>query len=525
MSGLRIRWGNVLILLLIIAAAVAAFYYKYPGVLPNLLDKTQATAAKKSPKETFVLGLDSWIGGTPALMALNREYHKDYSLNLQIKYVPDDEERINALKKGEIHVTEMSLPSYIRLLSKYPNAGVIIGITDFSRGADGIVAKSSIKTLNDMDAKRVAYTGGGTGKFILNRFLRLTGLRFQDIKPIERKEMSEVIEDFKTGKADLMVSWNPDMGLVVKEMNSAQPGSVKLLITTQEVPDLVPTVLVANKDIKEKYPGDLESFLKTWYVSSKYIIERPDKAYEKLAQLMSEQKDVYGNVTLEDVKESFSTIKLMSINDNYTYFGLTGKEKLISSIIADTAQTWKKYGDIPSDTVPKDILADAFMAKLYKETDKDLIIGTIDPGTSGSAQPAEQKTEFKKQDAASIEKNTEQVAKVDLPPVYYDSGKATVRGESLAVLHEVLNVLKQFPQYYLVIDAHTDTVGDENFNLNLSRERAEEVKGYLITIGADANRLVARGWGESKPIIAAEKTEEDMARNRRTEFILTREIK
>ena len=44
-------------------------------------------------------------------------------------------------------------------------------------------------------------------KFILNKFLRLTGLRYQDIKPIERKEMSEVISDLKNGNADLIVSW------------------------------------------------------------------------------------------------------------------------------------------------------------------------------------------------------------------------------------------------------------------------------------------------------------------------------
>lgn len=526
MSGLRIRWGNVLILLLIIAAAIAAFYYKYPKVFPTLFDKNQSNTQKLSPENALVLGLDSWIGGTPALIALNREYHKDYSLDLKIKYIPNDLDRITALKNKEIHITEISLPSYTRLLNQFPNTGYIVGITDFSRGADGIVAKSDIKTLNDMDAKRVSYVGDGTGKFLLNKFLRLTGLRFQDIKPIERKEMSEVVDDFKTGKADLMVSWNPDMNLVVKDMNSQQPGSAKLLITTREAPDLVPTVLVASKELKEKYPDSLNSFLKTWYISAKYIIERPDKAYEKLAQLMAENKEVYGNITLEDVKESFSTIKLMSINDNYTYFGLTGKDKIITSIMTDTAQTWKKYGDISSDTLPGDILADSFMAKLYKEKDADLSVGVADPEGTGTASPsAEQKTEFKKQDAASIDKTTEQVAKVDIPPVYYDSGKATVRPESFTVLHEILNVLKQFPQYYLVIEAHTDTVGNEDFNLELSYSRAEEVKKYLVSIGADANRLVARGWGESKPIVALEKTEEDMARNRRTEFILSREIK
>jgi len=411
----------------------------------------------------------------------------------------------------------------MRFQEQYPDSAVIVGITDFSRGADGIVAKSEVKDLNDMEGRRVSYVANGTGKFILNKFLRLVGLRYQDIEPVEREDMSEVIEDLKSGYSDLIVSWSPDMNVAVNEINSRKPGSVKVLINTKEVPDLVPTVLVVNKDYAELNPKKVEDFLRTWFAASKYIIEKPDRAYEKLSELMSENEE-YGPVSKEEVEASFKDIKLMSLNDNLEYFGINGSKDRLSSIINDTVETWKRYGDMSKGFVASDyVFSSDYLEKL--NNDEELLVGVVDTETSESnGQTDGEKKVFKEQNEQSIERNTERVAKVDIPPVYYDSGKATVKSESIPVLDEVLDILSQFPEYYLIVDAHTDSVGSDEANLKLSKDRATEVKKYLVQKGVDENRIVTRGWGEYRPVVSNELTEEDRAKNRRTEFILTREI-
>jgi outer membrane protein OmpA-like peptidoglycan-associated protein/ABC-type nitrate/sulfonate/bicarbonate transport system substrate-binding protein len=551
METKRIKWGNIIIFALIIAAGAAAFSYKgsnsnggFFGIFskedkvdPNDKSnkKTQGNeddtskgkgSSFNSSDSDFIMGLDSWIGGTPILIGLSREYNRDYSLSMDIKYIPSDGDRIAALNNGEIQATEMSLPSYMKFQAKYPDAGVVVGITDFSRGADGIISKAEVKDLNDMEGRRVSYVADGTGKFILNKFLRLVGLRYQDIEPIEREDMSEVINDLKSGYADLIVSWSPDMNIAVNEINATKPGSVKVLITTKEVPDLIPTMLVVNKDYAENNPKKVESFLKTWYAASKYVIERPDKAYEKLASLMSE-KGEYGEVSTKDVQDSFKDIKLMSLNDNLSYFGVTGSDSKIDGIISDTVETWKRYGDLDINfSLSKEVASKEYLDNVNKsEGLEELLVAAVDSDTSGNAKPVDDsKKEFKQQDEKSIEKNTERVAKVDIPPVYYDSGKATVKAESIAVLNDVNQLLSQFPTYYLIIDAHTDTVGSNESNLQLSKNRATEVKKYLVQKGVDEKRIIARGWGEERPIVAKESTEADKAKNRRTEFILTREI-
>jgi OOP family OmpA-OmpF porin len=68
----------------------------------------------------------------------------------------------------------------------------------------------------------------------------------------------------------------------------------------------------------------------------------------------------------------------------------------------------------------------------------------------------------------------------------------------------------------VIITGHTDNVGSADFNLKLSLRRAEAVRDYLISLGADAKKMEISGAGETKPI-ADNSTEEGRAKNRRVE--------
>ena len=94
--------------------------------------------------------------------------------------------------------------------------------------------------------------------------------------------------------------------------------------------------------------------------------------------------------------------------------------------------------------------------------------------------------------------------------------------ESFAVLDDVVSVLTQFPTMTLEVQGHTDNVGRQAFNMQLSQRRADSVRRYLIEAGIDASRLRARGYGPDSPI-EDNRTEEGRAANRRVEFhILSR---
>ena len=104
--------------------------------------------------------------------------------------------------------------------------------------------------------------------------------------------------------------------------------------------------------------------------------------------------------------------------------------------------------------------------------------------------------------------------------IQFDKGKATLLPASLKVLDNVADIFKQNPELKLSIEGHTSSEGDYEVNMQLSKERAETVRHYLITKGIDSNRLHAEGFGPNKPLNNG-KTPQEMALNRRVELKLS----
>jgi len=101
--------------------------------------------------------------------------------------------------------------------------------------------------------------------------------------------------------------------------------------------------------------------------------------------------------------------------------------------------------------------------------------------------------------------------------VYFATNKDKILDKSFDLLKEVATVIRSKPDMSVRVEGHTDDVGRDKKNMDLSQRRAESVKKFLIDEGVAADRLTAEGLGETKPI-ADNKTEEGRAENRRVEF-------
>ncbi len=104
--------------------------------------------------------------------------------------------------------------------------------------------------------------------------------------------------------------------------------------------------------------------------------------------------------------------------------------------------------------------------------------------------------------------------------VRFHTGKATIDFDSYPLLDEIADVIKSNDQVRLIrIEGHTDSIGRDSLNLQLSQKRAQAVRDYLIARGVDGRRLEALGYGESRPI-ADNALAEGRAKNRRVEFMI-----
>lgn len=104
-----------------------------------------------------------------------------------------------------------------------------------------------------------------------------------------------------------------------------------------------------------------------------------------------------------------------------------------------------------------------------------------------------------------------------LQGIQFESGKDVIKKSSNGILDQVVKVMKENPSYNLEINGHTDNVGDDALNLELSKKRANAVKKYLTDKGIEGSRLAAQGFGETVPV-ADNATAEGRAKNRRVEF-------
>ncbi len=103
--------------------------------------------------------------------------------------------------------------------------------------------------------------------------------------------------------------------------------------------------------------------------------------------------------------------------------------------------------------------------------------------------------------------------------VEFAFNSAKLKGDAFSILDRASQILEKYRNYSVLIEGHTDDVGQDEFNLRLSEQRAKTVMDYLIDRGIDAGRLSFRGLGETDPYLPNINNENRM-RNRRVEFLL-----
>lgn len=102
--------------------------------------------------------------------------------------------------------------------------------------------------------------------------------------------------------------------------------------------------------------------------------------------------------------------------------------------------------------------------------------------------------------------------------IYFDFNKATFRKDSYFELNKLEGLLSKNPNIKVEISGHTDNIGYKAYNKDLSQRRANAVVNYLLNKGIDARRVIARGYGEERPLASNDNEIDGRSLNRRVEF-------
>jgi outer membrane protein OmpA-like peptidoglycan-associated protein len=126
-----------------------------------------------------------------------------------------------------------------------------------------------------------------------------------------------------------------------------------------------------------------------------------------------------------------------------------------------------------------------------------------------------------------IKKDKDNVEMVDINPIYFDFDQYYITPQAATELDKVVYVMEKFPNVVIKIESHTDSRGNDAYNMRLSDDRAKSTYSYIVSKGIDPKRIESvKGYGESRLLNKCsngmECSEEDHQLNRRSNFIIVR---
>lgn len=191
----------------------------------------------------------------------------------------------------------------------------------------------------------------------------------------------------------------------------------------------------------------------------------------------------------------------------------------------------KTYAGLPSSVELTNVKTDRIVSKIQTDEDGNYLI-TLPVGNDYAFNVNRRGYLFYS-DNFSITPNTDSVfivnialqpiekgASIVLKNIFFETGKFDLQNESKSELDKLVELLNDNPNLKIQIDGHTDNVGQQKDNLELSNNRAKSVVGYLLSKGINQQRLSFKGFGATKPV-ADNNTETGRAQNRRTELYVT----
>jgi len=164
-----------------------------------------------------------------------------------------------------------------------------------------------------------------------------------------------------------------------------------------------------------------------------------------------------------------------------------------------------------------------FIGKKMGHTAVGAILGAAIGGAAGAYignYMDKQAAEIEKDiEGAQVERIGEGIKITFDSGILFDVNKATLRPAAIENLQKLASILTKYEDTDILIEGHTDSTGPEEYNLELSRRRAQTVANYLAGLQVDPRRFTIMGYGESQPI-ASNDTPEGRQANRRVELAI-----
>jgi NitT/TauT family transport system substrate-binding protein len=256
----------------------------------------------REPESVLRIGTNVWIGSEPLYLA--RELgHLDPKVVQLVEY-PSASEVLRAFRNQAIDGMVISLDELFGLAVDGLQPRIIL-VVDVSHGADVVVGRPGMRTMNDLKGKPVAVESGALGAFVLSRALALNGMQASDVNVIHL-ESNEQPSAFEKGQVDGAVTFDP------YRMQLLRAGATTLFDSTQ-IPGEIVDLVAVRASVLEKQPKAIQTLLVGWFNAIDYLKREPKDAARRMG--------IRQQTTGEQFSEALKGLHIPSREENLKMLG------------------------------------------------------------------------------------------------------------------------------------------------------------------------------------------------------------
>jgi NitT/TauT family transport system substrate-binding protein len=270
-------------------------------LLTVLLVLAAATPARAADLKPYRVGFNAWIGSIAFFVAQQKGFFKEEGLDVQTKSFSSPGDGLTPLLAGTLDAVLSTADSVITVLDKAPGQLKVVYLTDTSAGADAILAKKDITSVQGMKGKKVAATLGQCNHLLLQKALEKAGLAEKDVQLVNMNP-DDAGAAFAAGKVDVAVTWEP----WITKVSGEKKGHV--IFSSKETPNLILDVLAISTKTSKTKAAETRAFLRGLNRGYEFVQKHTDEA-ATLAAKSLEQKP-------EEVKAMLPKVNLYSEKKN-----------------------------------------------------------------------------------------------------------------------------------------------------------------------------------------------------------------
>ncbi len=489
--------GALLIIILVVIAAVGVKL-----LLPYVQDSMQKTTSDATKTKGKVkIAMDNWIGYFP----LNSPEMKNLMRKAGYILICEDDKadysaRMERLKNGDIDFAVATVDSYILNAAKLSFPGTIIMVIDESKGGDAILARQEkVTSLDDLKGKtdiRVAFTPDSPSHHLAKAaqdHFSVSELLPQGNLRVETDGSEAARDKLIAGKVDIAICWEPDVSWAL-----SKDGIIKIL-GTEDTERLIVDILVVNRKFAKKNPGLVKLVINNYFRALKKYRDNPDLFISHVKKATSLSEDT--------VKSMLKGVSWANFNENCEkWFGIATPGSFANEGLIDTIESTVRIqvntDDFSKSPIPDDdpyrLLNSSFLEELFVKGISGFAVPK--PGTvaTGPINSIEAKFSYMDEEGWNALK---EVGTLKVDPIVFQRGATVLDLLAKKIVDQVVDRLKHYPNFRVVIKGHTSIRGDKKENQRLSQERADAVARYLnVVYNVDENRLRTIGYGGTQPL-------------------------